>query len=164
MDRIERRAVSVTVTSILVALVLSGPVIDGVDLTAPRSRATVSGGNATVEAVSIPAESFHIERGRFGTQAYYLRIPDATVTIESVTGRPRLVYRVVVPELGVERLQTRLLTESADGRVTVRMADRALPTSAVTARRYTGRLVVRVQSFDQDVTVYRRQIDVEVNT
>jgi len=149
------------VTSSLVAVVLAsvvtGPAIGLVDVTPAPDARLVGDGTATVSAVELDTESFRFERGRFGSGVDYLRVPDPTVQFASVSGRPRVVYRVSVPAVGVERLQTRLLS-SGDRHARVSMSDRAFPRCgcdlAIGNEPHLVIVEIRIQSFDVDKTVY----------
>jgi len=149
------------VATVIVTLVFSGPLVPGLTFTGAGTPSTVGEGNASVSAVHIDAESTAITPGRFGTGVRYLRAPDATVDVDAVTGTPRIVYVLDVPELDTRISATRLL--SGSGRVTVRPSDRAFPPETVANERYKGNLTVRIQSFSTDWTVYHEPVTVEVN-
>lgn len=144
---------------VVVALVVAGP--------SGGEPVGVGEGTATVEVVApSPSTELRTSAGRFGTAATYLRIPDLVADVTSVDGRPRLVYRLVVPALDVDRSEVTLLTGT--GRVRVPMADRAYPPASYPSAQppasgtYEGRLVVRVQSFTSDRTVLNRTVRVVV--
>lgn len=128
----------------------------------------VGDGNATLRVVAPTTAELATSPGRFGTSARYLRLPDLVVDVTDVEGRPRIVYRVVVPALGVDRQVTEVVT--ATGRTRLRMSDRAYPPAGYSnnhlslsaAGTFDGRLVVRVQSFSTDRTVVNRSVQVEV--
>jgi hypothetical protein len=129
--------------------------------------AALGDGTATVDVVEPTAETLSIDRGRFGADVSYLRLPDLVVDVSNVTGRPRVVYAVRVPALGLDRVENRLIRE--EGRLRVSMADRAYPPRGSgdgglpEPGTYDGRLVVRVQSFASDRTVRNRTIQVRVS-
>ena len=166
-DRLVERLAAVPVRQVQLAvvglvlfvLVLSSPVLGAVDLT-PETRDRLGDGTAEATLASTPAEDLRINRGRFGTGVFYLRIPPAVVDVESVTGRPRVVYRVAVPGLGFERTATARVTES--GRVRVPMDARAFTLAAVDNETYRAAVSVRVQSFETDRVVARRTATVPV--
>jgi len=145
------------VVAALVVLVLAvfGP-LSGIDVTSAQAS-TVGDGNATVESTTLDAPALTVTDGRFGATVQYVRLPVATVTVESVTGRPRLVYLVSVPELGVERAETHVITRGG----TYRLApdDRAMPPGRADGS-YEAVLTVRVQSFTTDRTVARTTVTV----
>lgn len=124
-------------------------------------------GTAEVAVVSPDVDRLAVHDGRFGTATTYLRLPDLVVETSNVSGRPRLVYAVAVPELGLDRQRTRLI--EGERRLRIHMPDRAfaprgtgdgaLPPPGT----YEGRLTVRVQSFSSDRTVVNRTVAVRVS-
>lgn len=152
-----------TVAVILVAVLLSGPLVGVVDLT-PESRgaADIGDGTANVTVVGDPTAGLAITPGRFGTNVSYLRIPPAAVDVDRVEGRPRLLYLVRVPDLGFERSVTEPLDQRVGGRVALRIDARAFAHARVQSENYNTTVVVRVQSFTETRTVYRRNATVPV--
>jgi hypothetical protein len=144
-----------------VVLLVSSPLVGVVDLT-PEARGSggLGDGTASASVTTLDTDRFRIDRGRFGTGVAYLRLPPVTVTADSVTGQPRLVYRVEVPALEFERTETRLLRET--GRVRIGMSARALTRERVNQQSYRATVTVRVQSFEVDRTIYRRNLTVPV--
>ena len=147
---------------VVAALLLLAPVIAGPGGASPTE---LGEGSADLTVVSPTAESIYLEPGRFGTAAPYLRLPDLTVDASNLTGRPRVVYGVRIPALGVQRQRTRLLRD--EGRLVVHMPDRAFEPPSEDAAgplgdsgSVTGRLTVRVQSFTTDRTVVNRTVTV----
>lgn len=153
------RGARLLVGAVIVAVLLvSGPLVGAVDLT-PADRGIGDGtAEVTVERTDDPV----IDRGRFGTNVTYLRIPPAVVDVHGVEGRPRLVYTVRVPALGFERTATRLVDRP--GRTRVRMSPRAFERTTYDQSSYRAELLVRVQSFETDEVVYRRNVSVDVRT
>jgi len=147
---VRRDPVAVVAALVVLVLAVFGP-LSGIDVTSAQAS-TVGDGNATVESTTLDAPALTVTDGRFGATVQYVRLPVATVTVESVTGRPRLVYLVSVPELGVERAETHVITRGG----TYRLApdDRALG-SDTAAGTYEASLTLRVQSFETAHTVAR---------
>lgn len=144
---------------VLFVLVISSPVLGAVDLT-PASRDRLGDGTANATLAFEPADGMRIDRGRFGTDVFYLRIPAAVVDVESVSGRPRLVYQVAVPGLDFERTATARIERS--GRVRVPMDARAFTYAQVANESYRATVSVRVQSFETDRVVARRSVTIPV--
>ena len=119
-------------------------------------------GTAAIDVVSAPGDRLCFEAGRFGTAADYLRLPDLVIEVTSLSGTPRIHYRITIPEMEVDRHDTRLIRR--EGRLRVPLADVAAPSSGTgtTPGIYTGRVEVRVQSFSTDAVVTNRTIRVEV--
>ena len=149
----------VTLTAFLVVLVVfvAGP-LTGIDVTS-AGQPTVGDGDMTVDTVSVDGSALATSPGRFGADVTYLRIPTATVAVESVTGRPRVVYHVSVPGLDVDRVATRVVTTPGTYRLTP--DDYALE-PGTTAGTYEAALAVRVQSFGASRTVSHTTVTVEV--
>ncbi|WP_135305678.1 hypothetical protein [Haloarcula amylovorans] len=154
-----RRYLLTSVALFVVVVSLSTGPLTGVDVT--QQRVTEFGdGTATIGAVTVDTAAFRVTDGRFGTGVSYLRLPTATVTVTSVTDRPRLVYRVVVPALDVELTETTIVTKPG----TYRLApdDRGMARGTADRSDYSATLTVRVQSFTTDQTIYRENATVEV--
>lgn len=115
-----------------------------------------------MESVSVPIEEIVVNEGRFGTETWYLRVPDATVTVDSVAQDPRLVARLEVPGLNVDRAETKQLTGGATGRHRLGLGSIPLGPNRPGGGPYRGTLTVRVQSFSVDETVYNESVTVEV--
>lgn len=159
-----RRLYLVTIAGILGVLVLSGPVVDVVDLTpAARDDANVGSGSADVTVTGDPAADIRIDRGRFGTGVYYLRPPAFGVSVADVAGRSRLVYIVRVPALDYEGSTSDRLGPGAAGDRTLQLSSRAFERDRITEDSYRAELVVRVQSFEGDRVVYHRNVTVRVH-
>lgn len=157
-----RTAYRGAVSLLVVVSLLSGPIGVGLDLT-PGDDVALGDGDASITVLSPADDELAVTAGRFGAEVAYLRIPDLVVRVASVDGSPRVVYRVLVPDLATVT-ETRVLTPSDTGRVRLDARDRAMPYGAVTESTYQGHLEVRVQSFTTDRTVVNRSIAVEVAT
>lgn len=145
---------------VVVTLLATGPLV-GVD--AVRTQPTTIGdGTAAVSDVRVDTSELRITAGRFGATVSYLRVPDASVAVESVTGRPRLLYQVTVPRLGVNLEAERLLTTGRSGTYRLAPGDRAFPPEALDRETYHGRVQIRVQSFESDTTVFAENVTVRV--
>ncbi|MFB6075383.1 MAG: hypothetical protein ABEJ89_10255 [Haloarculaceae archaeon] len=158
MDR-PRALQSTAVLLVIVTLVASGP---GFGLLAPTASTPehVGHGNATVTAVHVADPV--VDRGRFGTGVAYARLPDARVSVRNVTGQPRLLYRVRIPELGVDARTHRQLAAGDRGTYRLALTDRALPDGLPANETVSATLTVTVQSFDAVWVAARRNVTVEV--
>lgn len=147
----------VTAAGLFVVFVLvgTGP-LSGVDVTS-ASPSTFGDGTATVSDVGVDQSRLALTPGRFGANVTYLRVPAARVTVDSVTGWPELLYIVSVPELDVELVERRVVTDSG----TYRLApdDRAMPPEQVDGS-YEATLTVRMQSFTTDRTLANTTVTV----
>ncbi|WP_158853464.1 hypothetical protein [Halorhabdus sp. CUG00001] len=147
--------------TVVVTLVFAGPVVPNFSFTGERNPTLVGDGNATVSGLTVEADDFRFADGRFGTAVTYLRAPEASLYVDQVTGQPRIVYRLRVPKLDVDRAGTQMLSRS--GGVRIRMDDRAFPPEVLTQPRYDGLVTVRVQSHTVDRTVFNESIELEVD-
>lgn len=154
---VRRDWVAVAGALVVGVLVATGP-LTGLDVTT-GGTGTFGDGDATVDGVNLAAADLAVTDGRFGADGPYLRVPTATVTVSSVSDRPRLVYVVAVPDLGINRIETRVFT--GPGRYGLAPDDRALAPDTSPGS-YNATLVVRVQSFETDRTVRSTNTTVEV--
>jgi len=144
-----------TVGVVLFVLLLSGPV-GGVDFSG--EPASLGDGNASVTVVEPTPEQIVVTEGRFGTNVTYVRVPDAVVDVEAVSGRPRIVYTVSISGLA-ERQGTRYV--GSTGRMQIPVADQAVPTPPDPGT-YEGTITIRVQSFTGQTVVLDRRIEVVI--
>lgn len=156
-----RRVRLAVFTVIGLTLVAAGPLV-GADVgnaDGPRLEA----GNATIAVDQPGSAPITVDRGRFGTDVRYVRLPPLAATVTGRTGSPRVLYRVRIPALGVDRSGRRLLAEAGTGsRIRISLADRALPPDRLDADRYAARIVIRVQSLSTDWTVRNESVPVVV--
>lgn len=140
---------------VVFVLVGTGP-LSGVDVTS-ASASTFGDGNATVTDVTVDRSGLSLTPGRFGTNVTYLRVPAATVTADTVTDRPQLLYIVSVPELNIRLVERQVVTRP--GRYRLAPDDRAISPGRADGT-YDAVLSVRVQSFTTDRTVARTTVTV----
>lgn len=144
------------VAVVLATLVLTGPVV-GLDVTSESPE--LGDGNATVEVLDAPSGTIPVTHGRFGTDVSYVRIPEAVVDVRNLTGAPRIRYSLTVPELGVDRQVYRIVTD--EGRIRLGLSDRALAPDTAPGT-YTGRVDLRLQSFEGQTVLVNRTVEVTV--
>lgn len=157
---VPRHPPTVVALCIVVTLVATGPLI-GVD--AVRTQPTTIGdGTASVSSVQIDTSQIRITDGRFGATVSYLRVPEASVTVKSVTARPRLLYQVTVPALDVTLEDERVLSAGQSGTFRLAPGDRAFEPASVNRETYNGSVRIRVQSFEADETVFVENVTVRV--
>jgi len=157
---VPRHPPTVVALFVLVTLVVTGPLI-GVD--AVRTEPTTIGdGTAAVSSVQVTTSEIRITDGRFGTDVAYLRVPDAGVTVDSVSGRPRLLYQVDVPALDISLEDERVLSAGQSGTYRLAPGDRAISPSSLDRDTYTGSVRIRVQSFEADQTIVAENVTVRV--
>lgn len=152
----------ITVPRVVTALILVVVVVAGppgvVDIVATDDE-RLGDGTASVTVLEPETNHLRVTDGRFGAAVSYVRLPDLVVDVDRVEGQPRIQYTIAVPELGVEKAVTRVVT--SERRVHLSVADQALPGKPERAE-YRGFLRVRVQSFTTEKTVVNRSLEVAV--
>jgi hypothetical protein len=157
---VPRHPPTVVALLVLVTLVVTGPLV-GVD--AVRTQPTTIGdGTAAISSVQLPTSEIRFTDGRFGTNVAYLRVPDASVSVDSVTGRPRLLYQVAVPALDISREDEQVLSEGQSGTFRLAPGDRAVRQSSLERDVYNGTVLLRVQSFETAETIVAQNVTVQV--
>lgn len=160
---LDRLVVGTVVLTILVASVLSGPLVAGVDFTPTPDDAgpAPQTGNATVEVVSVP-ETASLEKGAFKSDApYTLLVPDATVRLSDVTGGPLLVYKIRIPELGYSRGTTHFLDSSMHGQRSIGV-DQTTLQEEFSQDQYRGEILLLLRGDGAERTIYHGNVTVEV--
>lgn len=144
---------------ISIILFTSGSAVPQVDFTS--SSEELGDGTAEISVVSSPNQ-LNIDRGRFGTDVYYLRVPDTVVHVDSVDGSPRIVYDFSSPELGIDVTKKKYLRGTEDEKIRLDIGHMALEESAIKKESYEANLTVNIQSFETYKTVYESEMEVEV--
>ncbi|MFC6836242.1 hypothetical protein [Halomarina ordinaria] len=155
-----RTAVSVAVVAIVATLVLTGPYGPVDATTAAADGFGSDGGEASVAAVSLPDDAT-LTAGRYGAEAYTLRVPPATADVERVTGRPMLVYEVRVPALGYSRVSLASLDEGGED-VRLTLASDTFAPERIDRETYDGEVLVTVRSGEESRVVERAPLTVRV--
>ncbi|WP_372480586.1 hypothetical protein ACAH01_06245 [Halomicrobium sp. HM KBTZ05] len=158
---VDRAVVWGVVGLVAVTTLVSGPLVGAVDLTSDAETPAYGSGSVTVESASLP-ERATLTAGRFGAGEYTLRVPDATVAITAVEGRPLLVYRLEIDERGYTRSTTHFLSTESVGSYAASMSDDTFPPDTVNRTSYEGRLQVVVRANDTSRVVAERSTTVEV--
>lgn len=157
-----RAVVYATVALILGVTLASGPLVGAVDFTTEREESFAPGtGHADVTVTSVPDRA-SLEKGQFGSGAYYLRVPDATVRIAAIEGQPMLVYKVRIPDLGFTRGTTHFLDGTVDGEMALSMEETTLDPDEIDREAYAAELVVLVRGGEAEDVLYRGNVTVSV--
>ncbi|WP_225333984.1 hypothetical protein [Halomicrobium urmianum] len=150
------------VAALIVATALaSGPLVGGVDFTQSQATTGLGEGSATVANATLPAD-VAFEGGRFGTEGYRLSVPPADVEFASITGRPVLAYRVVVPALDYARVSSSILSPDNEGRFAAQFEGGTVDRERIDCDRYDGRLELLLRSGTDERTVATRRVVIEV--
>lgn len=146
---------------ILVVTLLSGP-FGVVDLTTggPACSEDVfpGTGNASVEVVDAP-ETATLTKSRFGAEVYRLELPDASLNVSDVTGRPTVSYRLRLPALRTAVGATKILSGCTTGGITVAMDRTTFEPDRIDADSYEGRLFVVYRGSENGTKVEQELLD-----
>lgn len=155
-------AVFVTVGLIAGTILVSGPLVGAVDFTHERERTFAPGsGSADVSVLSTP-ERARLDRGSFGSGAYYLQVPPAEVRIRAVSGQPILAYKIRIPDLGYTRSTAHFLSPEIEGRLSLTLERDAISPSEVDRESYPAELVVLLRADGGEEILYRGPVTVDV--
>jgi len=162
MDR-STLLVYATAATIVGVTLVSGPAVGLVDLTSPRFDTSGLGqGTVTVDRVEPPDRI--VLGGSFQSESYRLQVPDTSVTLSDIEGKPILTYWVEIDALGYNRVSTYFLDESNEGARTLSVDSATLGGDDVTEDRYNATLSLVVRANGNETTVYRSTVPVEVTS
>lgn len=159
-----RGSVYGAVALIVAVTVLSGPLVGVVDLTYERGTGlTDEAGSGSVDvAVQSLPDRGTISEGRYGSQKFYLRVPDAVVTLSNVTGQPLVKYDLDIPGLGLSTGTTAFVTDAAAGRKTLSISQQTFEPDELSQDRYDATVSVLVRADGNATVVAERSIVIEV--
>lgn len=157
----ERGVVYGVLGLVLATTLVSGPLVGPVDFTTAPAQQSLGNGSATVDDVSLPANT-EITSGRFGAGEYYVDVPDATVSLVDVTGTPLLAYQFSIPALGYSRSTTHFVTSSETGTYGLSLERDAFEPSRVEKQTYDGAVTVFLRSNESERRLAERNVTVEV--
>ncbi len=133
-----------TLALIAITAVLSGPV-GPLDLTAEPTSCSadvpLGTGNATITPVTIPEEAT-VTKSEFGAEVYRLDVPDAAVNVSTLQGRPLVVYRIQLSELGRTIGTTTVLSDCTTGTRTLSIDTATFEPNRVTEQEYNATLSI----------------------
>ena len=122
MDTPDRWAVYAVIGVLLLAPVLSGPLVGAVDLSVDRPSPgytpdeNLGDGRVNLTVLGMP-DRVSLVRGDYGNDAYRLRIPPAVVDLRDVRGHPILTYKIRIEGLDFIRISPSFLSPSDGGRL-----------------------------------------------
>lgn len=155
-----RAAIWFVVGLIVATAVASGPLVAGVDLTREDAPGFCGGGGtAVVDVVSAPADGFALEQERFGAETYHLSGPDAEVHVRQAADCPRVVYRLRLPELGVDARSVVFVENT--GEVELSAPNVRVAPKEVDANSYEAILTIELEG-DEPRVLHRANVTVEV--
>lgn len=156
----ERGVVWGVVGLIVVTTLVSGPLVGAVDFTTEPDHTGLGTGTATIDAVTLPDRAT-LTAGRFGAGEYTLRVPDATLELSAVEGRPILVYKLSIDSLGYTRSTTHFVSDRNVGRFPLSMTEDSFDPEAFDGE-YEGRLEVILRANNESREIASKSIPVEV--
>jgi len=158
-----RLAVYGVVGVVLVVTLVSGPLVGAVDLTQEPTGCMepVGSGSATVEVDTLP-DSATISKGQFGAKAYYLNVPDGSVTVTNVTGQPILSYTISIPELSRTAGPTLFLCADQSSQQTLSIQRLTIDENTLDDETYDATLTLVLRGDGEEVLVREQSISVEV--
>lgn len=164
MRELTRVAPTATVLLVVVLSVASGPLVAPIDFTAAdeRNAAGLGSGSLSATVLSVPEEDVRLERDRFGSEVYYLRVPDATVRLDRVEGQPLIVYKIRIPALGTTRGTTKFLNPDHSGNLTLSVSETSIEADRVDRDRYAGEILIVARTNDDEEVLYQSTVQVEV--
>ena len=155
------------VVILLAGVLVSGPLVPGVDFT--RVRESESGldslgsGNITVDNATLPERAV-LQQGNYGAGTYRLLVPDATVDVERYTGRPIISYAIDIDEIGYSRNSIRILVNETDGRLSLPLEEDTLDKGQLGKDEYAAQLTLLTRAGGNETVVASRNITVEVRS
>lgn len=161
--RDERGIVIGVVAIVGLTAIVSGPLVGVVDLTSAESGDGSVGvsGSVTVGDVTLP-ERAELASGRFGSETYYLHVPDARVELQRAIGQSILTYRLSIPELGFTREAVFFVSERDEGTFTLSTDETTVDPERVANDSYAGELTVNARNDAGSRILANETIAVEV--
>lgn len=150
-----------TAAVILLASLLSGPLVGAVDLSPEESTVALGDGRADVEVVAAPDEG-RLDPARYATTGYVLSVPPATVDVSDIAGRPLVVYKLRIPDLSYASVTTHLLDERSTGRRSLPLEKSVLNRTSLPRETYRGELLVVKRVHERDTVLYRGNVTLRV--
>lgn len=159
---VARASVWGAIVVVLVVSLASGPLVGAVEFThASENDAPPGSGHARATVLSTP-DSVALEKGEYGSGSYYLRVPDAVVRLEGVSGQPLLTYKLYIRELGYSRGTTHFLSPTSEGRMEVSLSTDAFAPDRIQQEQYRGELILRLRDDRGERTLAEKNVTVVV--
>lgn len=122
-------------------------------------------GNATI--VNSPlAESATLSQSDFGAEVYRLDVPDATVNVSDVEGRPLVNYRISIPELDRTVVSTSIQSYCTVGTQNLSIHSITIAPELITETEYEGKLEIKYRGSrngsEISTTIASKNITIEV--
>ena len=119
-------------------------------------------GNATVSNVILPA-SATLSSGSFNTESFTLRVPEALTTIGNVSGRPMLIYRIDIDEIGFSRTSMVILEPGMNGQFTFELPKTQFELGDIRFNESKAKVSIVLRGTGTDRELGSRNVTVEVD-
>ena len=153
---------------IAITAVLTGPIgpLDlPTDPTTCDSDIPLGTGNATITPASVPDEATLTE-SEFGAEVYRLDVPDASVNISGIQGRPLVVYKVHIASLGRTIGTSTMLSHCTTGQRNLSIDTATFEPDQITKPKYNATIKIVYRGSENGTkiaeTLVTRNISVEV--
>lgn len=151
---------------ILLVVLLSGPATP-IDFTSDGASAgsglQAGTGEITFSVESAPSEAV-FERGKYGTDTYVLRVPDAAIRIDRIRGQALVAYKIRIPGLRLVRTSVHAVDErAAEQEVALSLEPMTRPRSAITAPKYEANLAIVTRGVENEGVRFQRNITINVD-
>ena len=159
-----QRAVVAAVSTIVAVTLLSGPLVGAVDLTTESGTGIsdeLGEGSAEVSVESLPTD-LTISEGRYGSEQFFLRVPDATVRLSNVTGQPLLKYNIRIEDLGYSSGTTLFISAEQEGTNRLSLTRSTFDAGEIRQDSYEATLSVSLRANGTERVVRERAVVVEV--
>ena len=158
-----RRAVAPAVVGVFfLTAVAFGPLFSGVSLASESKSAITNDGTLTIASVDFPANAT-VGAASYGAANAYLEVPPATVTFESIRGKPTLIYKLRVDGLGYSVSTTHFLDADTHGPTYEATIDPfSVDESEFQRSQYVGELAIVVRGSDGRRVAARQNITIQV--
>ena len=158
---IQRSLSALTVGAILVSSLLSGPLVDVIDLSPSEPRAAPGEGSADIGVVSVPDGGVLAPTGYTDT-GYVLSLPPATVRASNLSGNPMVIYKLRVREVGYVASTTHFFGGEPEGHQTLTLEGAVLNRTSLPRETYRGELLVIKRVHERDTVLYRGNLTLQV--
>jgi len=156
------RGVTYGSIGVIVLLSLSSGPIGVFDFTTERD-ATVGIGEGSLAVTDVTSpDAASLQRGEYGSESYYLQVPDAVLTLDSIEGRPVVSYKIDIPELGYSRETAHFLSSDTGSPVVLSIEKDTLAPEDLQSDEYQGELRIIVRANGDNTVIHRRNITVDV--
>jgi len=150
-----------TVLVIVLTTLVSGPIVGAIDFTSESEDgdpilSSETKDKATVEVISNPDGEVALEKGDFGNDVFFLKVPRMSVKPIMVQGNPRITYKIRLPKLRYSRVTSNILGANQRGQVFVlKIQEDTIQKDRISESEYTGELSVTIHDSNGATVVYQ---------